>query len=117
MSLRHPLFGVGPGNWPAVYPQRVPANDPSLDQTNDGMTANPWPSSDWIAAISERGIAAFVLLALAFLGLTTTAIRNLRRAIDVQAGRPATSLPGLIAGAAIAGMFDGLLVVAPPALL
>src|SRR4051794_3527056 len=117
MSIRHPLFGVGPGNWPVVYPQRVPANDPSLDQTNDGMTANPWPSSDWIAAISERGIAAFVLLALAFLGLTTTAIGNLRRAIDVQDALSATTLLGIIAGAVIAGTFDAVLLLAIPAFL
>src|SRR4051812_50171386 len=103
MSIRHPLFGVGPGNWPVVYPQRVPANDPSLDQTNGGMTANPWPSSDWIAAISERGVAAFVLLALAFLALTTAALGQLRRAIDVQDALNAAALVGILAGAVVAG--------------
>jgi len=117
MSIRHPLFGVGPGNWPVVYPQRVPANDPSLDQTNGGMTANPWPSSDWIAAISERGIAAFVLLALVFLGLTTAAVRELRRAIDVQDALAAAALLSIIAGAVVAGTFDAVLLLAVPAFL
>jgi O-antigen ligase len=117
MSMRHPLFGVGPGNWPVVYPQHVPANDPSLDQTNDGMTANPWPSSDWIAAISERGIAAFVLLTFAFLALTTAAIRDLRCAIDVQDALAAAALLGILAGAVVAGTFDAVLLLAIPAFL
>jgi hypothetical protein len=117
MSIRHPLFGVGPGNWPVVYPQRVPANDPSLDQTNGGMTANPWPSSDWIAAISERGLAAFALLALAFFALTTAALRQLRRAIDVQDALNAAALLGILAGAVVAGTFDAVLLLAIPALI
>ena len=117
MSIRHPLFGVGPGNWPVVYPQRVPANDPSLDQTNGGMTANPWPSSDWIAAISERGIAAFVLLALAFLALTTAALGQLRRAVDVQDALNAAALVGILAGAVVAGTFDAVLLLAIPAMI
>jgi hypothetical protein len=117
MSARHPLFGAGPGNWPVLYALHVPANDPSLDQTNGGMTANPWPSSDVIAAISERGIAAFVLLALAFLGLTTAAVRDIRRAIDVQDGLAATALLGILAGAVVAGTFDAVLLLAIPAFI
>jgi hypothetical protein len=117
MSMRHPLFGVGPGNWPVMYPLHVPANDPSLDQTNGGLTANPWPSSDWIADLSERGIAAFILLALAFLGLTKAAVRDVRRAIDVQEALAATALLAIIAGAVVAGTFDAVLLLAIPAFL
>ena len=117
MSVRHPLFGVGPGNWPVVYPSRVPANDPSLDQTNGGMTSNPWPSSDWIACISERGIAAFVLLALVFFRLAITGLRQLKRAIDVQEALAAAALLGIVAGAAVAGTFDAVLLLAVPAFL
>jgi len=115
MAVRHPLFGVGPGNWPVVYPSHVPANDPSLDQTNAGMTSNPWPSSDWIACISERGVAAFVLLALVFVRLAITGLRQLKRAIDVQEALAATALLGIVAGAAIAGTFDAVLLLAVPA--
>src|SRR5438552_9021973 len=32
------------------------------------ISLNPWPSSDWIAFVSERGFAAVALLALAFFG-------------------------------------------------
>jgi len=117
MAVRHPLFGVGPGNWPVEYPAHVPPGDPSLDQTNDGMTSNPWPSSDWIACIAERGIAAFVLLALVFLRLARTGLGQLRRASDVQEGLAAAALLGILAGAIVAGTFDAVLLLAVPAFL
>ena len=81
------------------------------------MTANPWPSSDWFACISERGIAAFVLLALAFFGLTASGLRQLRRAIDAQEALTAVALLGVIAGAAVAGTFDAVLLLAVPSFL
>jgi O-antigen ligase len=117
MTIRHPLFGVGPGNWPVEYPVRAARSDPSLDQNDRGMTANPWPSSDWFACISERGIAAFVLLALAFFRLTVSGLRQLRRAIDAQEALAAVAFLGVIAGAAVAGTFDAVLLLAVPALL
>jgi O-antigen ligase len=117
MAVRHPLFGVGPGNWPVEYPAHVPPGDPSLDQTNDGMTSNPWPSSDWIACIAERGIAACVLLGLVFLRLARTGLRQLRRATDVQEGLAAAALLGILAGAIVAGTFDAVLLLAVPAFL
>ncbi len=61
MALHHPLLGVGAGNWPVVYPSFAPADDPSLSGET-GMTSNPWPSSDWVAALSERGLLAVVAL-------------------------------------------------------
>jgi len=117
MAVRHPLFGVGPGNWPVVYPSRVPRNDPSLDQLNDGMTSNPWPSSDWIACISERGITAFVLLALVFLRFASTGLKQLFRAADAQEALAAAALLAIVAGAVIAGTFDAVLLLAVPAFL
>jgi hypothetical protein len=117
MTLRHPVFGAGPGNWPVEYPVRAARSDPSRDQNDRGMTANPWPSSDWFACISERGIAAFVLLALAFFKLTTSGVRQLRRAIDAQEALAAVALLGVIAGAAVAGIFDAVLLLAVPAFL
>jgi O-antigen ligase len=117
ITLHHPLFGAGPGNWPVEYPVRAARHDPSRDQNDRGMTANPWPSSDWVACISERGIAAFVLLALAFLKLTASGLRQLRRAIDAQEALAAVALLGVIAGAAVAGTFDAVLLLAIPAFL
>ena len=56
MAAAHPLLGVGTGNWSVRYPRYAPASDPSM--TDVGLTANPWPSSDWVAVLSERGPAA-----------------------------------------------------------
>jgi hypothetical protein len=117
VALHHPLLGAGPGNWPVDYPLRAARNDPSRDPNDRGMTANPWPSSDWFACISERGIAAFVLLTLAFLGLTASGLRQLRRAIDAQEALAAVALLGIIAGVLVAGTFDAVLLLAVPAFL
>jgi hypothetical protein len=117
IALHHPLLGAGPGNWPVEYPVRAARSDPSRDQNDRGMTANPWPSSDWFACISERGIAAFVLLALAFFSLTASGLRQLCRAIDAQEALAAVALLGVIAGAIVAGTFDAVLLLAVPAFL
>src|SRR5207302_1900133 len=117
MTIRHPVFGAGPGNWPVDDLTRATRSDPSRDANDRGMTANPWPSSDWFACISERGIAAFVLLALAFFGMAASGLRQLRRAIDAQEALAAVAFLGIIAGAAVASIFDAVLLLAVPAFL
>lgn len=82
MAKANPIFGVGPGNWPVRYVRFAPANDRSL--TDDGMTANPWPSSDWVAFVSERGFVATVALLLAFVTLFFRAFRGWREGGDVS---------------------------------
>ena len=101
MAARHPLLGVGPGNWPVEYPKHAARNDPSLSDSEGGMTSNPWPSSDWVAFVAERGLAAAVLLALFFLGLLK---------------RDATLLATL-AALIVAGLFDAVLLLPAPALI
>ena len=101
MAARHPLLGVGPGNWPVVYPKHAARNDPALSDSDAGMTSNPWPSSDWVAFVAERGLAAAVLLALFFLRLLK---------------RDATLLATL-AAVIIAGLFDAVLLLPAPALI
>ena len=60
------------------YPQvRAPKGDPSLDH-DDGMTANPWPSSDWVAMLAERGVPATLAFALALIGLAVLAFGAMR---------------------------------------
>jgi O-antigen ligase len=110
MAAQHPLLGVGPGNWAVVYPQHAARNDPSMSDTDGGMTTNPWPSSDWIAIVSERGIAAAIVLALFLLGLVTSSFR-------MSDGVVATALLATLAGAGIAGAFDAVLLLALPTLL
>ena len=109
MAFANPIFGVGPGNWPVVYPKFALRNDPSMDPSEDGMTFNPWPSSDWVAFVAERGVAATVLLALAFGGIAL-------RAFKAQGVTRATMLAVLVA-AVVTGMFDAVLLLALPGMI
>jgi O-antigen ligase len=113
MALHHPLLGVGPGNWAVDYPEHARRNDPSMSDTIGGTTTNPWPSSDWVAILSERGPIAFTLLVLAFLGIALDTLRRLRG----EEGLVATALLATLAGAAVAGAFDAVLLLALPAFL
>ena len=114
MSLAHPLLGVGPGNWSVVYPKFAPPADPSLSETT-GMAANPWPSSDWIAALSERGPAAFMALA-AFIVLLVGGALKVRYDATYS---PRERLAALVGGgivliAALEGAFDAVLLLPTP---
>jgi hypothetical protein len=108
MAARHPLFGAGPGNWAVEYPRYAAGGDPSIDANDAGMTTNPWPSSDWIAFLAERGLAATALLALALFSIV--------RSRDVDTITRA-ALVATIAAAITAGMFDAVLLLAAPSLL
>ena len=81
LAAAHPLLGVGPGNWAVAYPRVAARGDPSIDH-DDGMTSNPWPSSDWIAMLAERGIPASIALALALLGLAVIGARRDARSLE-----------------------------------
>ncbi len=116
LALHHPLLGVGPGNWAVQYPALVKRGDPSLDDQT-GMTANPWPSSDWMAFISERGIPAVALLALVLLGLLADAGRQMFRASDLEGYLRGLALAGAVIATAIVGAFDAVLLLPAPALV
>lgn len=115
MSLHHPLLGVGPGNWAVVYPKFASPNDPSL--ADDGMTSNPWPSSDWMTFVSERGTIATVILGLALLALIADGLRALRSAAAPEDRLAACALVGTIAALVVVGMFDAVLLLPAPALV
>ena len=117
MTAHHPLLGVGPGNWPVVYPRHAGRSDPSLDNNQGGMTVNPWPSSDWIAYISERGPAAAVILGLAFLAIVAAGFRALRTAIEPSDALRSVALIATVAAALIAGAFDAVLLLGLPTLI
>ena len=119
LALSHPLLGVGPGNWAVAYPRVASRNDPSLDP-DDGMTANPWPSSDWAAFVAERGVPATACLTLALVGLLVGA----HRAADAAAedGRvdrlvPALALTATVITLIVVGAFDAVLLLAAPSLI
>lgn len=117
MALAYPLFGVGPGNWAVTYPKHAARRDPSLDSGEPGTTSNPWPSSDWIAFIAERGVAAVALLALALLAITFQTLRRLPYAENVEDALEQAALLATLAAVAVAGAFDAVLLLALPTLL
>lgn len=115
MSVRHPLLGVGPGNWPVVYPRFASDNDPSLG--SDGMTSNPWPSSDWVTFLSERGLAALIVIGLALLGLTLDGLRAVRAGPTSEDRLSAAVLLSTLVILVTVGAFDAVLLLPVAALI
>ncbi|MEO6209081.1 MAG: O-antigen ligase family protein [Gemmatimonadaceae bacterium] len=115
LAAEHPLLGVGPGNWAVVYPKVAAKGDPSIDH-DDGMTSNPWPSSDWIAMLAERGIPATLAFALALVGLAVLAFGAMRNALHLDEFLPPLALVATLAATFVVGCFDASLLLAPPTL-
>lgn len=117
MAAASPLLGAGPGNWAVEYPEHAAPRDPSLDRNEPGTTSNPWPSSDWVAFVAERGLLAALLLALALLGIAAGGVRRLIGARDADEGLNAAALLATVAAAVVTGAFDAVLLLALPTLL
>jgi hypothetical protein len=109
MTVVNPIFGVGPGNWPVEYVKFAPSSDRSL--TDDGMTANPWPSSDWVAFASERGL----IPTLALLGVFAVLFYgSLRRWTELEGGDAVLAqlvLAGTIVTTMVVSAFDAVLLL------
>jgi O-antigen ligase len=115
MAASNPVFGVGPGNWPVEYVEHAPSNDRSIAE--DGMTANPWPSSDWVAFISERGLVPTMALLAVFAVLF---YRSLRRWSELESGDAVLAqlvLAGTIVATIVVSAFDVVLLLGAPSLL
>ena len=117
MAAAHPVFGVGPGNWPVQYPEFAARRDPSMDRSVGGVTYNPWPSSDWVAFVSERGFLAAGVLILAIAGIAAVNVKRLWLAHTSDEALEAAALLATLAAAVIAGLFDAVLLLALPAQL
>jgi O-antigen ligase len=115
MSMSNPVFGVGPGNWPVEYVRFAPPGDRSL--AADGMTANPWPSSDWVAFVSERGFVPTVALLGAFVILFFSALRRWSELQNPDAVLAQCVLAGTVVTTMVVSAFDGVLVLAAPSFL
>ena len=109
-----PVLGAGPGNWPVAYPAHAGPGDLSMSRHEAGRTTNPWPSSDWVALLTERGLVGALLLALAWLGLALGSARALRRAETSESGLRALTLLALLGGTAAVGLFDAVLLLPWP---
>jgi len=115
MAISNPVFGVGPGNWPVEYVRFAPEGDRSL--ADDGMTANPWPSSDWVAFVSERGFVPTAALLAAFLTLFFGALRRWGELENPDAVLAQCVLAGTIVATIVVSAFDVVLVLAAPSFL
>jgi hypothetical protein len=110
-----PVLGVGPGNWFVHYPRVTKAGDPSY-AGHLRVPTNPWPSSDWVAFVTERGVVGALLLLLA--GVIAAARAVSRRGLGTPGDAAASAaLFGLLAGALVTGAFDAVLLLAAPAFL
>lgn len=110
-----PVFGTGPGNWAVEYPRVTTDGDPSFAGWAP-IPTNPWPSSDWVAMLVERGAVGAALLLFAGLSMVLLAARRLRHEQPESAHLAATLL-AVIAATAVCGAFDAVLLLAPPAFL
>jgi O-antigen ligase len=115
MALANPIFGVGPGNWPVKYVEFAPSNDRSL--ADDGMTANPWPSSDWVALLSERGIIPTLSLMAVFVILLYGSVRKWSALENGDAVLAQLVLAGTIVATMVVSAFDVVLLLGAPSLL
>lgn len=111
LALRHPVLGVGAGNWPLRYGEVAPSNDPSWAR-NDVIPLNPWPSSDWMALVSERGLTTPIAVLLLGAALLLVAFR--RRKDSVEQALRGAAMAGILVGALAAGLFDAVLLLAVP---
>jgi len=110
MTAAHPFFGVGPGNWMFFYPKYIKGFDPSINYAT-GLTMNPWPSSDWLAIISERGIPAILALLAALAGLFFAAIKSARKEQDSLLCQNGIVLSATIITACAVACFDPVLLL------
>jgi hypothetical protein len=115
MALADPVFGAGPGNWPVKYPKFAPPNDASI--ADDGRPANPWPSSDWVAFVSERGAFGALALAAAFAVLFLSSLRRWSELGSTEAVLARVAGAGTIVATLVVSAFDAVLLLAAPALL
>ncbi|MBE3074592.1 MAG: hypothetical protein IMZ75_06550 [Actinobacteria bacterium] len=81
------------------------------------MTANPWPSSDWMAFVAERGFIPSLALLGTFAVLFLGAFRGWRQLEDGDAVLAKLALGGTIVATMVVGAFDVSLLLAAPAFL
>jgi O-antigen ligase len=115
LAKESPVLGVGPGNWFVHYPRVTSDGDPSY-AGQEPIPTNPWPSSDWVAFITERGVLGALLL------LSAGAVAVGRVLTRARLGESddtfvAAALVGMLTTAVVTGTFDAVLLLAAPSYL
>ena len=110
-----PVLGAGPGNWFVKYPLVTTRDDPSFNPA-DPIPTNPWPSSDWLALLAERGALAVLMVLATGAAMLLVAFRRLR-GDDADAAPPAAALAAVLAATAVTGSFDAVLLNSAPVFL
>jgi hypothetical protein len=113
IAARHPLLGVGPGNWPVYYPLFMSPGDPSFD-ADDIIPTNPWPSSDWMAVAAERGFPALLLLALVGVMTALGAWARVRHSGPREPELADLTIVATLLALAVVGSFDAVLLLPIP---
>ncbi|MGH7526655.1 MAG: O-antigen ligase family protein, partial [Gemmatimonadales bacterium] len=113
MAADHPVLGVGPGNWPVLYPRYRAPDDPSFDP-KDFIPTNPWPSSDWVAMLSERGAPAFLFLALVGGTIALGAWARVRRGSRHTPALTDLTIVATLIAVGVVGAFDAVLLLPVP---
>jgi len=113
MAADHPALGVGPGNWPVHYPKYMSPGDPSFD-ADDVIPTNPWPSSDWMALASERGLPAAVLLLAVGGSIALGAWARVRSGTRRTPALGDLTIVATLIAIVVVGAFDAVLLLPAP---
>src|SRR5437764_1392501 len=81
------------------------------------MTSNPWPSSDWVAFLSERGFLAMLALVVAMVALAVDGFRALRARSTTEERLEGAVFLAILSTIVLVGTFDAVTVLAAPALI
>jgi len=114
MAADHPVLGVGPGNWPVHYPSYMSPGDPSFD-ADDPIPTNPWPSSDWMAMLAERGVPASLLLLLVGGSIALAAWARVRSRPRRPPELGDLTIVATLIALVVVGAFDAVLLLPAPA--
>jgi O-antigen ligase len=115
MAADHPLLGVGPGNWPVHYPRYMSPGDPSFDP-DDIIPTNPWPSSDWMATLAERGVPASLCLLLVGAAIALGAWARVRRGSRYVPSLGDLTIVATLIAVVVVGALDAVLLLPAPTL-
>ncbi|HUF35456.1 MAG TPA: O-antigen ligase family protein [Gemmatimonadales bacterium] len=115
MAADDPVLGVGPGNWPVHYPRYKSPGDPSFD-ADDIIPTNPWPSSDWMGMLAERGVPGALLLGLVGVSLGLGAWARVRRGTRHTPALTDLTIVATLLAVAVVGSFDAVLLLPVPTL-